>query len=324
MTQPLSNTNLPLANGLGHATSSTITKARDPQATGSEEQPFKTSISEQPITQERKPFIPPTGSGLINAGTARATLAASREKPNGTTEDNYAGRHEHQTVVQQHVDYWDEDHDGIIWPQDTYIGCRRWGWSPPLAGFTAYIIHFALSYPTIPGLLPDPFFRIYLDHLYKDKHGSDSMTYDNEGRFKPQNFEDIFAKYDVGQKGGLDWRDVFQMLKGQRMVFDLFGWSAAALECESLHVYPSVNTESGYRFDPISNSTNVLVGLATYLLIWPEDGVMRKEDIRGIYDGSIFYKKAAQYEDKRKREHQKSLSTAPRLRSMAKILHLSN
>ena len=111
-----------------------------------------------------------------------------------------------------------------------------------------FIINFNLSYPTVPGWLPDPFFRIYLDRMYKvwwtitstigwylngaqDKHGSDSMTYDNEGRFKPQNFEDIFAKYDKGHKGGLTWSDLFDMWKGQRMVFDFFGMSAAVLEC---------------------------------------------------------------------------------------------
>ena len=234
MADRMRNTSLPVPDGLGHATSNAISKERDPQPVQTEELPFKTSIKEQPITQERKPCMLPPGSVLTNAGTARATLAASREKPNGTTEDDYAARHQHQTVVQQHVEYWDEDRDGIIWPQDTYIGCRRWGWSPPLAGFTAYIIHFALSYPTVPTILPDPFFRIYISRLYKDKHGSDSMTYDNEGRFKPQNFEDIFAKYDTDQKGGLNWIDVLRMLKGQRMVFDLFGWSAAALECRSI------------------------------------------------------------------------------------------
>lgn len=36
-------------------------------------------------------------------------------------------------------------------------------------------------------------------------------------------------------------------------------------------------------------------GLATYLLLWPDDGVMRKEDIRRIYDGSIFQHKADLY-----------------------------
>ena len=27
---------------------------------------------------------------------------------------------------------------------------------------------------------------------------------------------------------------------------------------------------------------------ATYLLIWPADGILRKEDIRVVYDGSVF------------------------------------
>jgi hypothetical protein len=47
---------------------------------------------------------------------------------------------------------------------------------------------------------------------------------------------------------------------------------------------------------------------------------MRKEDVRGIYDGSIFYKKANEYkqkQDKRRREHK---GTAPRLISMAKSI----
>jgi len=42
-------------------------------------------------------------------------------------------------------------------------------------------------------------------------------------------------------------------------------------------------------------TTGCLVGLltviggATYLMLWPEDGKMRKEDLRKVYDGSIFY-----------------------------------
>lgn len=33
-------------------------------------------------------------------------------------------------------------------------------------------------------------------------------------------------------------------------------------------------------------------GMATYILLWPEDGRM-KEDIRRIYDGRLFYEIAA-------------------------------
>lgn len=60
------------------------------------------------------------------------------------------------------------------------------------------------------------------------------MTYDSEGRFRPQQFEDIFAKYDRGNKGGLTFGDVLCMWSGQKMVFDFFGWSATFLECEYL------------------------------------------------------------------------------------------
>jgi peroxygenase len=42
-----------------------------------------------------------------------------------------------------------------------------------------------------------------------------------------------------------------------------------------------------------------LSGLATYILLWPEDGIMRKEDIRKVYDGSIFYEIAAKQRSKK-------------------------
>lgn len=65
----------------------------------SAQEPFKTNIQEQPVTQERKPFAPQKGDRLANAGTPRATIAASEERPNGTTEGNYAKDHQHQTVL---------------------------------------------------------------------------------------------------------------------------------------------------------------------------------------------------------------------------------
>ncbi|KAK5100238.1 hypothetical protein LTR70_001774 [Exophiala xenobiotica] len=229
-----------------------------------------------PVTELRKPFQPIDGDAFKDAATARATIAASREHPNGTTEGGYAARHQHRTVMQQHCDYWDKDGDGIIWPQDTYRGCRNFGYNRFLALLATYIINFDLSYPTVPGWLPDPFFRIYLDKIYKDKHGSDTMTYDSEGRFRPQQFEDIFAKYDRGDKGGLTFGDVLCMWSGQKMVFDFFGWSATFLEW-----------------------------LATYRLLWPDDGIMRKDDVRGIYDGSIFYKKEAEHQRKKELKKQR-------------------
>lgn len=42
------------------------------------------------------------------------------------------------------------------------------------------------------------------------------------------------------------------------------------------------------------------LGLATYLLLWPADGILRKEDIRMVYDGSIFQFKADEYAAKQR------------------------
>lgn len=42
--------------------------------------------------------------------------------------------------------------------------------------------------------IPDPYFRIYLMSIHKDKHGSDSGIFDTEGRFIPSRFEDMWVK----------------------------------------------------------------------------------------------------------------------------------
>ena len=132
------------------------------------------------------------------------------------------------------------------------------------------------------------------------------MTFDNEGRFRPQNFEDIFAKYDEGHKGGLDISDLLRFWKGQRLLFDFFGWSASFLECKC------------FRGLWIEDVIDVGTGLATYLLLWPEDGIMRKDDIRWFYDGSIFYRKAEEYGQKKKKQQQdQRKGTSPRLISLA-------
>jgi peroxygenase len=120
---------------------------------------------------------------------------------------------------------------------DTWRAFRAWHFIWPLALFATFIIHAALSYPTVSGLLPDPFFRIYVEKVHRNKHGSDSMTFDGEGRFRPQNFEDFFAKYDKDNKKGLTKWDIATALRGQAFTLDLFGCSAALLECKSALVW---------------------------------------------------------------------------------------
>jgi len=45
-------------------------------------------------------------------------------------------------------------------------------------------------------------------------------------------------------------------------------------------------------------------GLATYLLVWPDDGVVRKEDARRVFDGSMFQIKADEHAAKQRKKKQ--------------------
>ncbi|KJZ77925.1 hypothetical protein HIM_02562 [Hirsutella minnesotensis 3608] len=223
-----------------------------------------TGIPEVDVTEQRKPFLQPDDKiRLPHTGTPRVNVAATYAHPEGTTHDGWAERHKHQTVLQQHCEFFDQDRDGVIWPVDTFNGLYTLGFGIFLSLLSTLIIHVNFSYATLPTWVPDPFFRIYLAKIHKAKHGSDSGTYDTEGRFVPQKFEDMFSKYADG-RDFMNVADVRRLLHGQRLLADPIGWGGAFFEWT-----------------------------ATYILLWPDNGRMAKEDIRGVYDGSIFYTVAA-------------------------------
>lgn len=49
----------------------------------------------------------------------------------------------------------------------------------------------------------------------------------------PQKFEDMFSKYADG-KESIDIRQLWHLLKGQRMLLDPIGWFAVFFECKSV------------------------------------------------------------------------------------------
>jgi len=80
-------------------------------------------------------------------------------------------------------------------------------------------------------MLPDPFFRVYVDGIHKDKHGSDSGIFDNEGRFVSSRFEDMFTKYATScTPDTLTFKDLFRLISGQRDAMDPYGLFAAVFE----------------------------------------------------------------------------------------------
>ncbi|OKL58044.1 hypothetical protein UA08_06812 [Talaromyces atroroseus] len=220
---------------------------------------FDTAVTKSTVTQNRPPAVD-ADTHLDCPSVARANQAATRENPSGS--ENYANKYKDYTVLQQHVLFWDRDNDGTITPLDTYIGFRDLGFNIIFSILAVLIINISFSYPTrlAYSWVPDPLFRVYLPSIHKAKHGSDSAVIDNEGRFVPQAFENLFTKYSRnGEEDTLSLADIFRLMKGHRVAADPFGWGAAFFEWGT-----------------------------TWLLI-QRNGKVQKEDLRQVYDGSIFW-----------------------------------
>ncbi|KAF7981965.1 hypothetical protein HWV62_30771 [Athelia sp. TMB] len=220
-----------------------------------------------PVTARRLPAV---DVAVKKAGVARANSTPSSEVPGGN--QAYSEELSDLTVLQQHCVFFDKDNDGIIWPIDTFYGFHQIGFNIFLSLLSMFIVHFGFSYVTSPSWTPDPFFRIHIKHIHKAKHGCDTGTYDHEGRWVPQHFEDIFSKYDAGLtpdlvstkadptfSGCLSPRNLAALHKGNRNAMDPFGWGAALFEL--------------------------------FAAWWISDGVLKKEEMRGVYDGSLFYQR---------------------------------
>ncbi|KAJ7488977.1 Caleosin [Mycena latifolia] len=167
-------------------------------------------------------------------------------------------------ALQSHVAFFDTDNDGIIWPIDTFKGFHAIGFGVILSFLSMVIIHTGFSYFTFGTLLPDPFFRIRVSHIHRALHGSDSGSYTQTGDLDEHRFNYMFDLYSTPPNTHLSFREGVRMIRGNRNLCDFFGWFAAVFEWG-----------------------------ATYILLWPEDGRIAKQDVHDILDGSLFPKLAA-------------------------------
>ena len=82
LSKPPNPANMPVIDGLPNSTGEAhAAKGGNEASKTIKKKPFKTSITEQPVTEERKPYIATSDSVLTNSGTTRATLAASHDNP---------------------------------------------------------------------------------------------------------------------------------------------------------------------------------------------------------------------------------------------------
>ncbi|KAL8724944.1 MAG: hypothetical protein Q9181_006604 [Wetmoreana brouardii] len=185
-----------------------------------------------------------------------------------------AGLPANLTALQLHVAFWDTNNDSIITPYEIYNGFRALGFSI-IFSLGGLLIPIFFSYPTTLGhsWLPDPLFRIYTDSIHKAKHGSDTGIYDSDGHLRLRLFDEMFDKMDSrsankrgcggqedGKDGSLGVGDLIRLHARNRVAADPAGWSFAAMEWWT-----------------------------TWLLLQRE-GRVWKEDLRAMYDGTLFWK----------------------------------
>ncbi|KAJ0987244.1 hypothetical protein J5N97_005600 [Dioscorea zingiberensis] len=164
------------------------------------------------------------------------------------------------TPLQKHVAFFDRNKDGIIYPSETYQGFRAIGCGVALSAASALLINGFLGPKTRPsGKLLSPRLPIYVKNIHKGKHGSDSGVYDAEGRFVSSKFEEIFQKHAHSNPNALTSEELMQMLKANKVPKDQSGAFASWTEWKIL-----------------------------YFLCKDKDGLLRKDTIKAVYDGSLF------------------------------------
>lgn len=174
------------------------------------------------------------------------------------------------TPLQRHAMFFDVNHDGLVYPSETFKGCRRLGVGIFLSTATAIFVNGALSRRTRPGKGFSFSFPIEVKNIKTAKHGSDTDVFDTEGRFVESKFEDIFAKHAKTNKDYLTSDELNKMLKANRDPKDYLAWFAAFTEWRLL-----------------------------FALAKDKQGVLQKETLKGFYDGSLFYKIAEKIASKK-------------------------
>ncbi len=211
-----------------------------------------------------EPAGPSITSSLDGAARRQAGRGAGRGPDEfvsaSATEDVYGERPAalgDETALERHSAFFDRDHDGVISLRDTYEGLRAIGIGRALSAWFALVINGVLGVTTSRSLVPT--LSITLDNIHRAKHASDTGVYDKDGRFNPEKFEELFARWDRDRDGALNLRELAARTWGDRDFLDVFGFLASAGEWGLLYV---------------------LAG---------KQGKLTREQLRRMYDGSLFY-----------------------------------
>ncbi|PUZ77552.1 hypothetical protein GQ55_1G381400 [Panicum hallii var. hallii] len=166
------------------------------------------------------------------------------------------------TALHRHAAFFDRDGDGIVTLSETYGAFRALGFGFGVSTVSAAFINTALGSKCRPENATSSNMDIYIENIQKGKHGSDTGSYDTEGRFVPEKFEEIFAKHAKTVPDALTSDEVDQLVQANRQPGD----------------YAGAGAEAEWRI--------------LYSLGKDKDGLLHKDVVRSVYDGSLFHRLA--------------------------------
>eukprot|EP00253_Pinus_taeda_P006270 PITA_06270 len=173
---------------------------------------------------------------------------------------------------------------GVVCPETTlcqrvvrytyrrFSGFRALWFNVPISLLAAVVINVSLSYYTLPGWIPSLKFPLYIENIHRANHGSDTESYDTEGRFDPAKFDAIFSKYAIKHHDKFTFWEIQIMMNANRNANDFLGWAVAEMEWVTL-----------------------------YAIAKNKLGLLEKESIRRLFDGSLFEKLVKQNSSRKRR-----------------------
>jgi peroxygenase len=116
-----------------------------------------------------------------------------------------------QTALQRHVAYFDRNGDGLIKPSESMQAIKDLGVGAIEGRVLATGLHAVLGPKTSGKLTTD----ITIANIHVGVHPG-SINFDQQGQFKPAQFQAMFADYDTNRSGALSRSEVFAMLKARK------------------------------------------------------------------------------------------------------------
>ncbi|KAI3931526.1 hypothetical protein MKW92_011128 [Papaver armeniacum] len=184
-------------------------------------------------------------------------LSATSSNQRDNKEEPYMSNN--QSILQKHAAFFDRNKDGVIYPWETFQGCRAIGLGMGISTALAVFVNLALSGSTRPGKFPNLLFPIEVQNIVKGKHTSNTGVYDAEGNFDHAKFEEIFQKHSKANVDALTADELSGMLKSNRVPKDYRGSVGSWVEWKTF-----------------------------FSVCKDKNGLLQKETLRAFYTGDLF------------------------------------